>query len=165
MFDPILSHAGRRLLDRRSFLHQAGTGLGGVALSSLLAEQGLLGADSARGPIRPLIQPDRPLAPRMPHFTPKAKRVLLIFCSGAVSHLDTWDYKPELIKRHDQPMPGSDKLITFQGENGNLVRPLYEFRPRGQTGKMVSDLFPNLVGQNLLASPPALTVETGLGDL
>ena len=39
----------------------------------------------------------------------------MIFCSGACSHLDTWDYKPELIKRHNTPMPGSDKLVTFQG--------------------------------------------------
>ena len=72
----------------------------------------------------------------------KRRHVLVIFCSGALSHLDTWDYKPELIKRHDQPMPGTDKLITFQGENGNLVKPLWEFRPRGQRGKMISDLLP-----------------------
>jgi hypothetical protein len=49
-----------------------------------------------------------------------------------------------LFKRDGQPMPGPDKLITFQGENGNLVRPLWEFKPRGQTGKMISDLLPNL---------------------
>ena len=45
----------------------------------------------------------------------------MIFCSGAVSHLDTFDYKPELIKRDGQPLPGDEKLVTFQGENGNLV--------------------------------------------
>ena len=49
----------------------------------------------------------------------------------------------ELVKRHGQPMPGSDKLITFQGENGNLTKPLWEFKPRGQSGKMISDLPPN----------------------
>ena len=64
----------------------------------------------------------------------------MIFVSGAISHLETFDYKPELIKRHDQPLPGNDKLVTFQGENGNLVRPLWEFKPRGQCGKMISDL-------------------------
>jgi hypothetical protein len=68
----------------------------------------------------------------------------VIFCSGALSHIDAWDYKPELIKRHDQPLPGNDKLITFQGENGNLARPLWEFRPRGQSGKMISDMLPRL---------------------
>ncbi len=118
------------LLDRRNFLSQAGTGLGGIALASLLAEQKLLGAD--------------PLAPRKPHFEPKAKRVLTIFCSGAVSHVDSFDYKPELIKRDGQPLPGGDKLVTFQGEQGNLVKPIWPFKPRGQSGKMVSDLFPKL---------------------
>jgi hypothetical protein len=70
--------------------------------------------------------------------------VLLIFCSGALSHLDTFDYKPELNRKHDTPLPGGDGLITFQGENGNLVKPLWEFHPRGQCGKPVSDLLPNL---------------------
>src|SRR5687768_13959590 len=107
-----LSNAGRWLLNRRSFLRHAGTGLGGIALTTLLAEQGLLGTD--HGPIRPSFDSRNPLAPRAPHFRPKAKNVLVIFCSGACSHIDTWDYKPELIKRHGQPMPGADKLITFQ---------------------------------------------------
>src|SRR5438552_11259986 len=141
---PVPSVAGQRLLDRRAFLRHARTGLGGVALLSLLAEQGLLAQAKDRSPIRPQIRPDAPLAPRAPHFGPKAKRVLVIFCSGACSHIDTWDYKPELIKRHEQPMPGSDKLITFQGENGNLIKSPYEFKPRGQSGKYISDLLPHL---------------------
>jgi hypothetical protein len=87
---------------------------------------------------------DLPLSRRKPHFPPKAKRVLHVFCTGAVSHLDTWDYKPELIKRHGKPMPGVDKLVTFQGENGNLSQSPWKFRPHGQTGKYVSDLLPNL---------------------
>ncbi|MEI6713870.1 MAG: DUF1501 domain-containing protein [Verrucomicrobiota bacterium] len=136
-----LSHAGRRLLSRRNFLQWAGTGLGGIALTSLLSEQGLLASE---GPIRPLIDPAHPYAPRPPHFEPKAKRVLMVFCSGAMSHVDTFDYKPELIKRHDTPMPGANSLITFQGEQGNLIKPLWEFKPRGQSGKMISDLLPNL---------------------
>ncbi len=131
---------GDGLVNRRDFLRSGAMGLGSVALASLLAEQGLLGAS----PIRPVIDPSRPYAPRPPHFTPKAKRVLMIFCTGALSHLDTFDYKPALVKHHDKPMPGMDKLITFQGENGNLVKPLWEFRPRGQCGKMTSDLLPNL---------------------
>ena len=131
---------GDGLVNRRDFLHSGAMGLGSVALASLLAEQGLLGAS----PIRPVIDPSSPYAPRPPHFTPKARRVLMIFCTGALSHLDTFDYKPALVKHHDKPMPGMDKLITFQGENGNLVKPLWEFRPRGQCGKMTSDLLPNL---------------------
>ncbi len=132
-----LSHAGRHLLSRRDFLRWGGTGLGGIALSSLLAEEG-------KSPIRPVIDPSHPYAPRAPHFPPRAKRVVLVFCSGALSHVDTFDYKPELVKRHDTPMPGGEKLVTFQGGNGNLIKPLWDFKPRGQSGKMVSDLLPNL---------------------
>ncbi len=80
----------------------------------------------------------------MPHLPAKAKRVLMIFCSGACSHIDSWDYKPELIKRHDTPMPGSDELVTFQGKSGNLIKSPWEFKPRGQSGKYISDLLPNL---------------------
>jgi hypothetical protein len=137
-----LSHAGRWLLNRRDFLRWGGTGLGGVALASLLGEQGLLASEA--GPIRPAIDPAHPNAPRAPHFTPRARRVLMIFCSGALSHLDTFDFKPELLKRHDTPMPGKGNFISFQGENGNLVKPQWEFKPRGQSGKMISDLLPNI---------------------
>src|SRR5438552_1474163 len=138
-----LTHAGRRLLDRRDFLAHAGFGLAGVALTSLLADQGLLAAEQPPK-WSPTFRPETPLAARPPHFEAKAKRVLMIFCSGAVSHVDTFDYKPELVRRDGQAMPGSERLVTFQGENGNLVRPLWRFRPRGQSGKMISDLLPNL---------------------
>jgi hypothetical protein len=141
MFSHPLSNAGRKLLSRRDFLQWSGTGLGGIALTTLLSEQGLLATED---PIRPRIDPAHPTAPRPPHHEPKAKRVLLIFCSGALSHIDTFDYKPELVKRHDTPMPGADGLVTFQGEQGNLIQPLWTFKPRGQSGKMVSDLLPNL---------------------
>src|SRR6185436_19419010 len=136
-----LSNAGRWMLNRRDFLRFGGTGLSGVALLSLLQGQQLL---RAKDSLQPQWSPENPFAPRPPHFAPKAKNVLVIFCSGALSHIDAWDYKPELIKRHDQPMPGSSGLLTFQGENGNLIKPLWEFRPRGKSGKMISDLLPNL---------------------
>lgn len=146
-----LSLSGLQLLDRRRFLNDSAQGLSGLALTSLFASQGLLtertsAAETSptNAPIRPLVKPDAPYAARPPHFAPRANRVLLIFCSGAVSHVDTFDYKPELVKRHDTPMPGSDKLITFQGENGNLIKPIWPFRPRGESGKMVSELLPNL---------------------
>ncbi len=128
-------------IDRREFLNWGGMGLGAVALSSLLAAPH---ARAAGGPIRPVIDPVRPYAPRPPHFQPKARRVLMVFCTGALSHLDTFDYKPELIRRHNTPMPGMDRLVTFQGENGNLIRPLWDFRPRGQCGKMTSELLPRI---------------------
>jgi hypothetical protein len=142
MSDGTLSNAGRWLLDRRSFLQSASTGLGGIALASILAEQGLLAAPKT--PIRPNIDPSAPLAPRAPHFPARANRVLMVFCSGALSQIDTFDFKPELIRRDGQPMQGAEGLVTFQGEQGNLTRPLWKFKPRGQTGKMVSDLLPHL---------------------
>ncbi|HAM70116.1 MAG TPA: DUF1501 domain-containing protein [Verrucomicrobiales bacterium] len=132
-------------LNRRRFLADAGMGLGAIALTHLLGREGLLAQSlSHKESIRPVIPPGQPYAPRRPHFTPRARNVLLIFCSGACSHLDTFDYKPELIRRNGQPMPGSEKLITFQGEQGALTRSPWEFRPRGQSGKMVSDLVPHL---------------------
>lgn len=140
--ETILSNAGRWLLNRRDFLRYGGTGLSGVALTALLARNAALA--SSKEPIRPNWSPNQPHAARPPHIRPRAKNILLIFCSGACAHLETWDYKPELFKRHGQPLPGGDKLITFQGENGNLARPHWEFRPRGQSGKMISDMLPNL---------------------
>ena len=127
-------------LNRRNFLGHTATGLGGIALAHLLGRE----QASAKTPIRPNIQPANPNAPRLPHFEARAKRVLMIFCSGAVSQIDTFDYKPELIKRHGQPMPGAEGLVTFQGQQGNLTKSPWEFRPKGQSGKMVSDLVPHL---------------------
>ncbi len=143
--------ASGHLLNRRGFLRDTATGLSGIALTAILAEQGLLKGQSPNGgsvsrkpPLRPDIDPARPFASRPTHFPPAAQRVLMIFCAGACSQLDTFDYKPELIKRHGEPMPGSDKLITFQGEQGNLTQSPWKFRPRGECGKMISDLVPHL---------------------
>ena len=91
------------MLDRREFLGQMGTGLGSIALAALLADEA--GAAATRA--------DNPLAAQSPHFAPKAKRVIQIFCPGAVSQIDTFEYKPELIKRHGQPMPGQERLVTW----------------------------------------------------
>jgi hypothetical protein len=121
-----LSHLGRQLLNRRHFLAHAAAGLPGIALASLLAAE------------------ERGTKATGPHSAAKAKRVLMLFCSGAVSHVDTFDYKPRLVKQSGRPLPGAGKLVTFQGENGNLVAPLWKFRPRGESGKMVSDLLPHL---------------------
>lgn len=115
-----------------------------MALASLLGNDGLLAQEETHGatPIVPTIDAARPFAPRDPHFKPAAKNILVIFCAGACSHIDTFDYKPELIRQHGKPMPGGDELITFQGQQGNLVQSPWKFRPRGQSGKMVSDLVP-----------------------
>lgn len=131
-----LSPIGRTLLRRRDLLAQPLTGLATIALTSLLQQEA--GADALR-------DPRRPHATRNGHFEAKAKNVLVIFCAGACSQLETYDYKPELIRRDGQPFAGGP-AVTFQGPSGNLARPQYRFRPRGECGKMVSDLIPHLGG-------------------
>ena len=79
-----------------------------------------------------------------PHFAPKAKRVIQIMCPGGVSHLDTFDYKPELEKRSGQPMPGGEKEVSFQGANGNLMKSPWKFVQRGQTGRWMTEMLPHL---------------------
>jgi len=126
---------------RRQLLIDSAQGLGGMALASLLARESW---SATKTPLRPVIDPSQPFASRQSHFPAKAQRVLMIFCSGACSQLDTFDYKPELIKRHGQLMPGAENLVTFQGGQGNLTKSPWEFRPRGECGKMISDLVPHL---------------------
>lgn len=138
------SLAGHALLARRDFLGHAGNGLAGIALAGLLSRQGLMAESRDRSPIRPNIRPEAPLAARPPQFAAKANRVLTIFCSGACSHLDTFDYKPELVRRHGQPLPGGDALITFQGEQGAITQSPWAFKPRGESGKHISELLPHL---------------------
>jgi len=144
-----ISSHGRSLLNRRDFLRQSGMTLGGIALTQLLAQDGLLASDaqtvSGKAPIRPNIDPENPYLPRSPHFPSEAKQVLVIYCPGAVSHVDTFDYKPELIKFHGQKPPGMP-AVTFEGPSGNIAKPFWDFKPRGKSGKMVSDLLPNLGG-------------------
>ncbi|MFT7631512.1 MAG: hypothetical protein ACI87E_002550, partial [Mariniblastus sp.] len=134
---------GANLLNRRSFLNGAAAGLSSIALSQLLAGDGLLAASPHRfddpTPIRPRINPQNPNAPRAPHFPAAAKNVIVIFCAGACSQLDTWDYKPELIRMHGKPMPG-ENIVTFQGEQGTLQQSPWKFKPRGESGKMISTL-------------------------
>lgn len=142
-----LSPIGRSLLDRRSFLGQSGMSLGAIALSQLLARDELLATDvsAGSGPIRPDIDQENPYAPRSAHFETPAKQVLVIYCPGAVSHVDTFDYKPDLYKLDGQKPPGIPD-VTFEGPTGNIAKPFWDFKPRGQSGKMVSDLLPNLGG-------------------
>ncbi|MGI9474832.1 MAG: DUF1501 domain-containing protein [Rubripirellula sp.] len=121
---------------RRRFISGAAGGLASVALKALAAD------DAGNRP--PKIDAASPYQTRAPHFPAKAKNVIVIFCSGAISQVDTFDYKPQLVKLDGQPLPGNERLVSFQGPNGNLTRPLWKFRPRGESGKMVSDLVPRI---------------------
>lgn len=128
-------------INRRQLLADSTTGIGSIALASLLGCERLL-ATPARSQ-SPIIDPTRPYAPRPGHYAAKAKNVLVIFCAGAVSQLETWDYKPELIKQDGKPLVGGPS-VTFQGPAGDLARPQYSFRQHGETGKWVSELIPHL---------------------
>src|SRR5947209_2138105 len=96
-------------LNRREWLWQAGGGLGGIALAYLLGRDGLLAAPAAKDRVN--------LAGGL-HHRAKAKRVVQLFMSGAASQVDTFDYKPELIKRHGQPFDPGGKVELFQSEIG-----------------------------------------------
>ena len=144
-----LSTHGRALLNRREFLRQSGMTMGAIGLAQLLAQDKLLAADeitvSGKTPIRPKIDPDNPYLPRASHYHAEAQQILIIYCPGAVSHLDTFDYKPELERFHGRKPPGVP-AVTFEGPSGNIAKPFWEFRPRGKSGKMVSDLLPHMGG-------------------
>ena len=139
-----ISTQGRSLLNRRQFLGQTGGVFGSLGLMGLLGQQNLLGSSGeSKTPIRPKINPEAPYAARKGHFQGKAKQVLVVYCPGAVSHLDTFDYKPDLVKFHGKKPPGIP-AVTFEGPTGNIAKPFWDFKPRGKSGKMVSDLVPHL---------------------
>ena len=133
------------VLSRRHFLWQAGGGLGAIALACLLQEEA--DADAKSGQAK-LSNPSHPTSKMegasLPHFPPKAKRVIQIFCCGGVSHIDTFDYKPELIKNHGKAMTNKGKIDTFFGQPGNLLKSPFDFRQHGQSGLWASSLLPHL---------------------
>lgn len=133
----------RQLLDRRRFLSDSAVSLGAVALVSLLQQQNLLSGGQLSIDDEVRFDPAKPFAARAGHYPARAQQVIVVFCAGAVSQLETWDYKPELRARDGQALPGGP-AVTFQGPAGELAAPQYEFRQRGQSGKWVSDLIPHL---------------------
>src|SRR5215212_9731961 len=111
-------------MNRRHFLFNTANGFGGVALAAMLgADRLLAGAPAKRA--------DGGL-----HHKPKAKRVVQLFMAGGASHVDLFDFKPELIKRHGQASDFGEKVEAFQNGLGPWLRSLWEFAPYGQSGKM-----------------------------
>ncbi len=151
-----------RSISRRDFLWQSG-GLGGIALASLLNREGLLAAEATpRGVLG------------QPHFPPKAKRVVQLFMGGAASHIDLWDFKPELVKRDGQPSDFGEHVEAFQNGLGPWKKPVWQFKPHGQCGKMISEpvaalgscvddiaFVHNLVGKTGVHSSATLLQTTG----
>ncbi|MSU80708.1 MAG: DUF1501 domain-containing protein [Gemmataceae bacterium] len=90
-----------------------------------------------------------PLAPKRPHFEPRAKRVIFLNMSGGVSHVDSFDYKPRLIADHNRPFQVPQRMLEAFAPNNRVVekffkRPQWAFKQRGQSGLWISDLFPQL---------------------
>jgi len=126
---------------RREFLGQAGGGFTGLALSGLLQGDGLFGQAQANEVKRKFLNP---LAEKKPMFAAKAKAVIFLFMYGGPSHIDTFDYKPNMIGMDGK----SIKVKTFgrggHRDSGRIVEPRWKFNQYGKSGKWVSDLFPNL---------------------
>jgi hypothetical protein len=116
------------LLTRRGFLHDTHLALFGVGLMDLLRSE-----RSASGGIV-----------ASAHHAPKAQRVLQIFCPGGASHMDLWEYKPELEKRDGEPLPGAENFFSFQGKNGSLMKSPWPSVPCGESGKRISSMLPHL---------------------
>lgn len=121
-------------VSRRQMLRQCCAGFGNLALLSLMSSL----APALKGAAL------NPLAAKVPMIKPRAKRVIFLFMHGGPSHVDTFDYKPALIRDSGKPLPFDKPRIQFS-KTANLRRSPWEFRPYGQSGAMVSDLFP-LVG-------------------
>jgi len=128
---------------RREFLWEAGAGFTGVALAGLLGDEFFARQSVAADGVTPY---RNPLAPKRPHFGPKAKSVIFLYMYGGPSHIDTFDYKPQM-----KGMDGKTvKVKTFgrggHKNQGRIVEPRWSFRKYGECGQWVSELFPNLAG-------------------
>src|SRR5262245_33996052 len=133
----IVPAASRVSTSRRDFLANAGNGFGLLALGSLLADESPFAYASGSGA--------DPLAPKKPHFAAKAKSVIWLFMNGGPSHVDTWDYKPELTKRDGQELKGFDKNTGFFTDQvGPLMKSPFKFAQHGKSGAWVSEIFPHM---------------------
>ncbi len=117
-----------RFISRREMLLRAGGGIAALAAADIHARAATLS----------------PLAPKTPHFAAKAKAVISVFCYGGVSHVDTFDPKPELQKRPGEVMSGKGDVIVSQGHPGGILPSPWKFQKHGQCGMDVSELFPHV---------------------
>ena len=129
-------HEFSQPINRRSFLSNAGVGLGSLALGSLLHdEMALAGSRAAHGGL-----------PGLPHHPAKVKRVIFLCMAGGPSHLETFDYKPKLAEMDGQPMPESftagQPIAQLQGKELKCQGPLVKFGKYGRNGQQISDFLP-----------------------
>jgi hypothetical protein len=129
---------GRKRITRRWFFKDCAMGLGSIALGKLLAENPAFAATAGI---------TNPFSPKAPHFAPKAKNVIFLFMAGAPSHLDLFDYKPEL-EKFGGKMPPAELLkgyrAAFINPQSKLLAPKFKFAKHGKCGAEISELLPNL---------------------
>lgn len=128
-----------RMITRRWFLRQCGIGLGSMALASLGGARSVLANDPIKGV--------NPLAPRQPHFVPRAKRMIYLFMGGAPSQLDLFDYKPALVKYNGKPIPQEvvmGQKYAFIKPDAALYASEFKFARHGQSGAELSEALPHL---------------------
>ena len=132
------------LQSRRSVLRDSAVGFGNLAFLHLL-QQTSPAADPAtyQGAPAAVVDPAGPLAPKVTHFSARAKRVVFLFMKGGPSHVDTFDPKPLLDRDHGKPLPFDLPRVTF-AKQGNLLRSPWRFKQHGESGLPVSELFPNV---------------------
>src|SRR6201996_7119647 len=119
---------------RREMLEKLGGGIGSLALMDLLARKGLLAAEPGKSPMT-----------AKPQMIPaKAKSIISIFCYGGVSQVDTFDPKPELLKRQGEKMTGVGNVVASMGTPGGLMPSPWQFKKYGQCGMEISELFPHI---------------------
>ncbi len=149
-------------LHRREFLWQTGGGFGGLVLATMLAQE-----QAAAAPVPGVVTGAL-------HHPPRAKRVVQLFMAGAASHVDLFDHKPELRKRHGQPWDPGEKVELFQNGHGNTLAAPWEFRAHGDCGKMLGEVVAplgrvvddlafvhNIVGKTGVHSTATLLQSTG----
>ena len=130
-----------RIQTRRDFFRYVGGGLETIAIAHLLAEEGRTAVET------PAVNP---LAPKDPHFAPKAKNVIFLFMAGAPSQIDLYDPKPELEKWHGKPLPASltkDLKLAFVKPTAKVMASSRRFTPHGKSGLEFSDFLPR-IGEN-----------------
>jgi uncharacterized protein DUF1501 len=122
---------------RRQLLTRLAGGFGAIGLSTVLADAGLIAAEASSAAANPL-------APKPPHYAPRARRLIFLFMNGGPSHVDTFDPKPVLNCRSGEPLPESLASKSKRRKKGNLMGSPFAAAPRGQSGIEVSELYPEV---------------------
>jgi Protein of unknown function (DUF1501) len=129
---------------RREFLWEAGGGFTALGLVDLMSRDGFFASAARAGDLAKTPKTANPLAPKPPQYAPKAKNVIFLFMYGGPSHVDTFDHKPKLYDMDGKTITVKTFGRGGKKNEGRVVGPKWKFKPYGQCGKQVSDLFPHL---------------------